>query len=59
MSEKASALCVWQADKSKIVEMFSQQGEKVEMEHPVEARGHALSLLEESFDVTRNPDSIP
>ncbi len=31
-----------QADKSKIVEMFSQQGEKVEMEHPVEARGNAL-----------------
>jgi hypothetical protein len=32
-------LCRVQADKSKIVEMFSQQGEKVEMEHPVEAKG--------------------
>lgn len=37
---EARGVHVWsQVDKSKIVEMFSQQGEKVEMEHPVEARG--------------------
>lgn len=28
-----------QADKGRILEMYSQQGEKVELEHPVEAKG--------------------
>ena len=34
-----------QNDKSKITEMFSAQGEKVEMEHPVEAKGGLLQSL--------------
>ena len=28
-----------QVDKAKMIEMFSQQNEKVEFEHPVEAKG--------------------
>ncbi len=28
-----------QADKGRILEMYSQQGEKVELEQPVEAKG--------------------
>lgn len=34
-----------QADKGKIVEMLSQQGEKVELERPVEAKGRPLTVL--------------
>ena len=33
-----------QADKGRILEMFSQQNEKVELERPVEAKG-AVALL--------------
>ena len=34
-----------QNDKSKITEMFSAQGEKVEMEHPVEAKGRLFRIF--------------
>ena len=34
-----------QNDKSKITEMFSAQGEKVEMEHPVEAKGKLFRIF--------------
>ena len=34
-----------QNDKSKITEMFSAQGEKVEMEHPVEAKGRLFQIF--------------
>ena len=35
----AENACGRQADKGRILEMFSQQNEKVELERPVEARG--------------------
>ena len=34
-----------QNDKGKITEMFSAQGEKVEMEHPIEAKGRLFQIF--------------
>ena len=34
-----------QADKGRILEMFSQQNEKVELERPVEAKGGGASVV--------------
>ncbi len=41
----SSYLLAVQNDKSKITEMFSAQGEKVEMEHPVEAKGRLFRIF--------------
>ena len=43
---------MWQADKSKMTEMFSQQAEKVTFERPVEVKGEPCPELRALYMLT-------
>ena len=51
--DSLTAVTFDKVDKGKMLEMFSQQGEKVEFEKPVEAKGEIQCVYNVSFAVQR------